>query len=76
MEEDYPFVNHERSLTRQEQERLRFLFGDVGCWSTMSEDVRRLLSGLELARDVNRHGQVIDRWIAEGNYDRLREVLQ
>jgi hypothetical protein len=27
----YPFINHEKPLTPREQERMEFLFGDVGC---------------------------------------------
>jgi Domain of unknown function (DUF1963) len=30
-EEEYPFINRERPLTPRERERLRFVFGDVGC---------------------------------------------
>jgi hypothetical protein len=40
----------------------------------MSEEVRQLISGLEQADDVNRHWQVIDRWVAERNDDCLRQL--
>jgi Family of unknown function (DUF6183) len=40
----------------------------------MSEDVRRLLSGLEAARDVNLRCQMIDHWVSRGKYDLLGEL--
>lgn len=40
----------------------------------MSEDVRRLISGLDQARDVSPHWQVIDRWVCEEDEDRLWEL--
>lgn len=40
----------------------------------MSEEVRRLISGLDQARDVNRHWQAIDRWVSDEDDDRLREL--
>jgi hypothetical protein len=30
-EGEYPFINHEKPLTPRAQERMKFLFGDVGC---------------------------------------------
>lgn len=40
----------------------------------MSEEVRRLISGLDQARDVNPHWQAIDRWVSDEDEDRLREL--
>jgi hypothetical protein len=40
----------------------------------MSEEVRRLISGLDQVRDVNRHWQAIDGWVSDEDDGRLREL--